>query len=233
MPRRPLVLGHRGASAIAPENTVAAFSKARELGADGVELDVRRTADRVLMVHHDPEIAGLGALVELTFAAVRAARPAVPTFEEALDACAGLVLNAEIKCLPWEIDADRDGSVVRATVDALARHDGLAIVSSFALAAVDLAREHAPQLTTGWLTHGREVGDGARIAADHGHQWLNPDSAAAIAAGPEGIGAARAAVVFVCAWTVDRPDDARSLSAFGVDTIISNVPDVVIAATCG
>ena len=72
---RPLVFGHRGASAAAPENTVEAFSKARALGADGVELDVRRSADGVLMVHHDAEIAGLGALVERSFAEVRAARP--------------------------------------------------------------------------------------------------------------------------------------------------------------
>ena len=59
------MLGHRGASAVAPENTVAAFARARELGADGVELDVRRSADGVLIVHHDPEIAGVGALAEL------------------------------------------------------------------------------------------------------------------------------------------------------------------------
>ena len=62
MARRPLVLGHRGASAGAPENTVAAFTRARELGADGVELDVRRTADGVLVVHHDPDVRGVGLI---------------------------------------------------------------------------------------------------------------------------------------------------------------------------
>ena len=101
MRHRPLVLGHRGASAVAPENTVAAFSRARELGADGVELDVRRSADGVLMVHHDAEIEGLGALGAHTFAEVRDTQPTVPTLEEALDACRGLVVNAEVKCLPW------------------------------------------------------------------------------------------------------------------------------------
>jgi len=235
MRRRPLVLGHRGASAQVAENTVAAFSRARELGADGVELDVRRSADGVLMVHHDFAIAGLGPLVELTFAEVRAARPAIPTFDEALDACRGLVMNAEVKCLPWEVDADRDGSVMRATVDALTRHDGDVIVSSFALDAVDLAREYAAQLSadrigTGWLTSGLEVGDSAGIAADHGHQWLNPDLHSALAAGADGIERAHAAGLLVSAWTVDDPDDARALAAAGADCIISNVPDVVIAA---
>ena len=141
MARRPLVLAHRGASAVAPENTIAAFSKARELGADGVELDVRRSADGVLIVHHDPAIEGVGPLVQLTFAQLRAARPAVPTFDEALDACRGMVVNAEVKCLPWETDADGDGSVMRATVDALAGREGTFIVSSFDLRSVDLARD--------------------------------------------------------------------------------------------
>ena len=64
--------------AVAPENTLAAFSKARELGADGVELDVRRSADGVLVVHHDPAIDGFGPLAQLTFAELRAAQPADP-----------------------------------------------------------------------------------------------------------------------------------------------------------
>ena len=233
MRRRPLVLGHRGASAVAPENTVTAFTRAREVGADGVELDVRRSADHVLMVHHDPEIAGLGPLVELTFAEVRAARPAIPTLDEAFDACAGMLVNAEVKCLPWEVDADRDGSVMRATVDALARHVGDAIVSSFYIGAIDLAREYAPRLTTGWLTHGQDVDAAARIAADHGHGWLNPDWSAALAAGESGIAAAHAAGLLVSVWTVDDPDDARTLAAAGVDIVISNVPDVVIGAIYG
>ena len=87
MAGRPLVLGHRGASAVAPENTVAAFAKARELGADGVELDVRRTADGVLVVHHDPDDRRRRRLVASSRSpSVRAARPDVPTLDEALDA---------------------------------------------------------------------------------------------------------------------------------------------------
>jgi glycerophosphoryl diester phosphodiesterase len=233
MRRRPLVLGHRGASAVAPENTVAAFSRARELGADGVELDVRRSADGVLMVHHDAEIAGLGALGARTYAEVRDAQPSVPTLEEALDACRGLLVNAEVKCLPWEVDADRDGSVMRDAIDMLVAHDAELIVSSFDLAAVDLARELAPHVTTGWLTHGQEVDTAARIAVDHHHPWLNPDVRAALAAGGAGIDAARAAGLLVSVWTVDDPDDVRTLAAAGVDIIISNVPDVVIAALAG
>ena len=65
------VLGHRGspyrAAGIA-ENTLAAFDRSRQLGADGVELDVRMTADGELAVHHDPEVPGLGPVAGLNAA---------------------------------------------------------------------------------------------------------------------------------------------------------------------
>jgi len=56
----PAVVAHRGARAAAPENTLAAFRLAAELGADGVELDVRRTGDGLLAVHHDAALPDLG-----------------------------------------------------------------------------------------------------------------------------------------------------------------------------
>src|SRR4051794_17525468 len=141
MARRPLVLGHRGASAVAPENTVSAFVRARELGADGVELDVRRTSDGVLVIHHDPAIRDVGlendgVIASMTFATLRDAAPDLATLEEAMNALRGLVVNVEVKCLPWEPDADADGSVMRQTIEAIQGHDGMLIVSSFDLAAV-------------------------------------------------------------------------------------------------
>ena len=228
MTGRPLVLGHRGASAVAPENTVAAFTRARELGADGVELDVRRSADGVLVVHHDPEMPGIGLIASTAFADLRAARPELATLEEALHACRGLVVNAEVKCLPWEPDADADGSVMRATIDAVRSHDGMVVVSSFDLAAIDRARAHAPDLATAWLTHGQEVAATAEIAAAHGHPWLNPDVTAAMDAGVDGLHAAHAAGVLVSVWTVDDPNTARTLAAAGADILITNGPDVVL-----
>lgn len=232
---RPLVFGHRGASAAAPENTVEAFSKARALGADGVELDVRRSADGVLVVHHDAAVLGFGLIAAATLAELRAARPDLATLEDALDACRGLVVNAEVKCLPWEPDADTDGSVMHATIDALRAYaeqvnEGMIIVSSFDIAAVDRARALAPEIATGWLTHGQEVAAAAAIAVAHGHPWLNPDGVAALAAGAAGIGAAHAAGVLVSVWTVDDPGAARALAAAGADILITNVPDVVLDA---
>jgi len=233
MSRRPLVLGHRGASAAAPENTRAAFARAREMGADGVELDVRRTADDVLVVHHDPEVEGVGVIRSVPFAVLRAARPELLRLDEALDECRGLLVNTEVKCLPWEPDPDPDGAVGRATVDAIARTATNAVLSSFDLNAVDRVHEYAPELETGWLTHGQELAAAAQLAAGHGHAWVNPDLRAARLAGADGIAAAHDAGLRVSVWTVDDLDDARALAADGADILITNTPDRLIAALFG
>ncbi|HWW52779.1 MAG TPA: glycerophosphodiester phosphodiesterase family protein, partial [Acidimicrobiales bacterium] len=60
------LLAHRGATAVARENTVAAFAGAASVGADGVELDVRATADGIVVVVHDGVVDGLGPVAELT-----------------------------------------------------------------------------------------------------------------------------------------------------------------------
>jgi glycerophosphoryl diester phosphodiesterase len=235
MTNRPLVLGHRGASRACPENTLAAFAQARAFGADGVELDVRRTADDTLVVNHDPQVDGFGVIVDHPFAALRAAHPSVPTLAEALDACAGLIVNVEIKCLPWEPDADTpDRAVVRAVLDLLRRGTAVPlsdiIVSSFDLGAVDATRELAPEIATGWLTHGQDVSVAAPITADHGHAWLNPDREAALRASSTDVAAAQRAGVQINAWTVDEPGDIELLAAVGIDAIITNVPDIARAA---
>ena len=77
---RPLVLGtSRSARRDAVENTLAAFTEARNQGADGVELDVHRTADGALVVHHDAAVDGFGILAEHELADIRAAIPTIPT----------------------------------------------------------------------------------------------------------------------------------------------------------
>ena len=75
------VFAHRGCTDGFVENTLEAFAEAKRLGADGVELDVRLTADGALAVHHDPEIDGLGPISELT---VPELPPSVPLLADAL-----------------------------------------------------------------------------------------------------------------------------------------------------
>jgi glycerophosphoryl diester phosphodiesterase len=221
----PLILGHRGASRAAPENTLAAFALAREQGADGVELDVRSTADGVLVVHHDAAIAGFGLVAAVDFPALRAAHPEIPTLAEALDATRGLLVNVEVKCLPWEPDADPEHEVARAVTDRVLEHRAEAVISSFDLGAVDACRARAPQLATGWLTHAQDVGVVAAVAAGHGHAWLHPDRASVLGAPGEIVATCHDLGLRVDVWTVDDPDELRALAHAGVDAIITNVPD--------
>jgi glycerophosphoryl diester phosphodiesterase len=229
---RPLVFAHRGASARARENTLEAFRLAQELGADGVELDVRRTADGQLVVHHDPEIEGFGLIVAQRFERLRSEHPEVPTLADALGACAGMIVNVEIKCLPWEPDADEpaDRPVMRGAVDAARASGAEFIVSSFDIHTVDAARAYAPNATTAWLTGGRSIGEGAKLATEHGHAWLNPDRKMALGSTAADIAAAHESGVRVNVWTVDAPDEVRTLVDIGVDAIITNQPDTVLAA---
>jgi glycerophosphoryl diester phosphodiesterase len=230
VPGRPLVLAHRGASARCPENTLEAFATARDLGADGVELDVRRTADGVLVVHHDPEIPGLGLVAAQPFGRLRDARPDVPTLREALAACAGMLVNVEVKCLPWEPDADPAHVVVAGALDCVREAAAHAVVSSFSLDAADAARAHAPEVPTALLVHGQDPARVAALAAARGHGWLHPDVASTRADPTTAVAACHDAGLRVDVWTVDDPGDARALAAAGVDALITNVPDVVLAA---
>src|SRR5579884_848459 len=158
------VLGHRGASAACPENTIEAFLEAVRLGADGVELDVRRTADGALAVHHDAVVPGLGPLAELR---VRDLPAHVPLLDAALDAVPGVVVNVEVKNIPGEPGFDPDELAGRQAAALLAerlaadrtvggrragRPGGSLIVSSFTPATLDAVLAAAPEVPVGLLT---------------------------------------------------------------------------------
>jgi glycerophosphoryl diester phosphodiesterase len=226
---RPLILAHRGASRRARENTLEAFAAARADGADGVELDVRRTADGVPVVHHDPAVPDVGLIVGVRFAALRHSAPFVPTLAEALTACAGLLVNVELKCLPWEADADPEHVVARHAVDLIRDAAARVVVSSFDLGAIDAVRAYAGELETGFLVHGQEIAAVAPLARARGHDWLHPDRVAVLADPARAVAACRAEGLRIDVWTVDDPDEMRTLAAAGVDAIVTNVPDVALA----
>jgi len=103
IPPRPLSIAHRGASAYAPENTLDAFRKAVELGADMWEVDLRMTSDGHVAVYHDAELPNGLRVVDLTLAALKSHMPACPTLLEVLELAAdeGVGIYADIK----DIDA--------------------------------------------------------------------------------------------------------------------------------
>lgn len=204
---KPQVIAHRGASATHPENTLAAFAAAVALGADGVELDVHRTVDGALAVHHDAELADGTALAGLPAADLPVDVPLLPA---ALAACGDLLVNVEIKAAPADL--------VVAAVDAWG---GRALVSSFDPAAVDAVRAVAPHVPTAQLTFllERSVADTVRWIAGRGHGAWHPHHATVDAGA---VDAAHAAGLAVHVWTVDDPARIVELAAAGVDGIVTN-----------
>jgi len=226
-----LVLAHRGANREAPENTLAAFSRAIELGADGVELDVHRTVDDELVVVHDA-VGPWGLVATRTTAEVRQHAPDVPLLADALDACSGRLVNVEIKNLPATAGFDQSDRVSELVVDLLAARRWVdhALVSSFWLESIDHVRRLAPRLPTGFLAFAGDPSELVDVAADRGHAAIHPGahmlSARSVA---DFVDVAHRAGVQVNVWTVNEPVDIARMVDAGVDAVISDVPDVALA----
>ena len=221
---RPLVIAHRGDSANHPENTVASYRSALEQGADWVELDVRRTADDVLVAHHDAHLAD-GRLIRDSAAGDLPGE--VPTLAEAFEACEGMGVNVEIKHLPGDPDHEDVHLVCDAVVGLASayRPPEQLLVSSFDIAAVDLIRATDPGLPSGWIVAERYTADLVleRTIA-HGHGAICPwdglvDLHLVEHAHDRGLR--------VVVWTVDEPDRMVELAGWGVDGIISNDPGLL------
>lgn len=217
-----LVIAHRGASAAAPENTVEAFAAAREMGADWVELDVRRSADGVAVVHHDACL-GDGRMIGDLAAAELPGH--VPSLAEALEACGPMGVNIEIKNLPEDPDYDGDHLVANAVAGLIAAYLGpeRAIVSSFNVDAADAVRAADPAVSTAFLYGFLDPAQAVGRARAHQMAAVHPFDPC-VDAGL--VRRAHDAGLAVNVWTVNDPDRMADLVAMGVDGIITDVPDV-------
>ncbi len=219
-----VVIAHRGASATFAENTIEAFRGAAEQGADWVELDVRRTADHSLVVHHDALLSDGRAIVELAAADLP---PSVPTLARALDACAGMGVNIEIKNNEPDPDADVEEFVAEATVALLAQRGGgdEVLISSFNPATLVRVREQAPHLATALLVV-EPAPDVVDVLLGAGHQALHPFD---WFVDEDLVTRCHAAGVKVNVWTVDDTNRMTELLALGIDGLCTNVPAVARA----
>lgn len=235
---RPVVLAHRGGwppdgraareGLDRPwENTVDAFAAARVAGADGVELDVRAAADDTLVVLHDPVVPD-GRPVH---ALERTNLPTwLPTLTDALAACAGLVLDVEVKAPPAGVVPGAAGVAAR-VVDALAalgagtragpRHVLLTSFWPDALAAaLERAATSGAALSVGLLVH--PALDAAGLvgpAAEAGCGALLPSAEQVTV---DLVAAAHRADLAVVAWTVNGAPGLDAVLAAGVDGVITD-----------
>ena len=157
----PTVIAHRGAREAARENTLPAFRLAREFGAEWVELDVRRTADGVAVVHHDAQLDDGRLVADLT---VEELPEFVPSLAEALEECQGMGVNIEIKNLPSDPDYDAEHLVSDAVAGLVQAYLGPenALVSSFNIDALDRLHAVDPTIPLAYLF---DIGDPVYLLA--------------------------------------------------------------------
>jgi len=219
-----LVIAHRGASADEPENSLAAFHRALEQGADAVELDVHATADGEIVVFHDAEVAGR-SICDLPVAKVRAHRLAngepVPTLAEAL-ACITPAATAfvELKTLPAEADA----TLLR-VLDAAPRPDRCH-VHAFDHRIIRRLTRRRPALPAGILSASYPLDPTSPVrAAGAVALWQHAD----LVDRPL-VTQLHGDRCLLYAWTVDRPERMRELKDDCVDGICTNRPAAARAA---
>lgn len=228
-PDAPLILAHRGASAHAPENTLRAFRLAVDQAADGIECDVRRTADGVLVMHHDVLVDGLGPVADIAFENLRRSRPDIPTLDETLEALPepGFVLNIEVKHDPDEPGYDPSIRIACQVAEWVEDHDvaDRVIVSSFDRPTVDAVARMRPGTVTGVLLNHR-----ANLRATIGdldateHRWVLPHYSQLLVGARAKVAMAHDAGLHIGTWTVDARALITRLALAGLDAVISNDP---------
>ena len=225
------IWAHRGASAVAPENTVAAFRTAEAAGADGIELDVHLSRDGVPVVIHDETVDrttdGHGRVAAMPLEQLRQldagtwfshsfAGETVPTLEEVFAWAADrLRLNVEIKAVPAGL----------AVIELLRAYPlARVLISSFDHALLERLRLQNPDLPLAFLVETRFWGRAVRRAVSCRAESVHPRYD--LLSRPL-MAACRQHGLAVHCWTVDRPDVCNSLRRLGAAGIFTNDPALI------
>lgn len=223
------VWAHRGASAHATENTLAAFALARQQGADGIELDVRLDASGEVVVFHDDDLRRLADRPEAVEQLRRDERSevvlrgghAIPTLAEALDAAGPLEVNVELK----SARPGRANALARATADVIRRSGAMdrIVVSSFDPLALAQLYRYLPESSLAYLFHSEQPRLLHRgwLGLAIGASLLHPNYPLCTEAS---VRRWHAAGYAVNVWTVDDPAELRRLDGLGVDGVFANDP---------
>ena len=235
-----IIIAHRGASAYAPENTMASFRLARAQKARGIELDVHFSADGKIVVIHDFTLNRTGGadgpvaaktlaeLRELDFGAwFGYGNEMIPELRDVLDFISqtDMILNIELKIDPLAYDAGLTGKTAELVTETGLL--GRVIVSSFYHPALSEIKTYNAGIKTGilYVAHIDRVWDyAASCGADYIHPMhLNLTKEVVDGCHARGIG--------VNAWTADSEADIMRLLDIGADAVITNKPDIALACT--
>jgi glycerophosphoryl diester phosphodiesterase len=227
----PLVFAHRGGSALAPENTIAAFDNGLALGADGLELDVHLSRDGVVVVHHDRMLERTtpleGPIAERSARELAAA--GVPTLADVLLRYRDTRVIIELKVNTAEL-AQATILEVRAA-DAVDR----ICLGSFGLRALRAARALEPAVATSaareevrWALYRSWLGFPASSRAAYSGYQVPEWSGRTRVVSRRFVELAHRTGLSVQVWTVDTEADARRLLEWGVDALITDRPDLVV-----
>ena len=245
-PGSPLrAIGHRGAAAFAPENTLPSFEHAVDVGADAVELDLHCSADGRLVVIHDPTLErttdGAGPVEDRTLEELRrfdagfaftpdhgATHPfrgrgvRIPTLEEVLETIGRLPVVAEVK-------SRRAGRAMGDWLQGASDRERI-IVGGFEREDVEPARRHArwgcayTDELRSYVLAGK-IGLGGLFAPGDVDAAMVPEKRGPLrVVTPRFVRRAHADGIGVFVWTVNRPDDIRRLFDWGVDGLVSDAP---------
>ncbi|MEN8234357.1 MAG: glycerophosphodiester phosphodiesterase [Actinomycetota bacterium] len=222
-----LLFAHRGASAHARANTIEAYTLAVEHGADGIELDVRRTRDGALVLSHEeraePE---LPPFVDLDFKEIRESMPWVPTLDEAWATLGpDTLLNIELKNRPDEVDHDPTHRLAASVAEWLELKGDTehVILSSFNHETLAAAKRLVPGVRSGVLVMpGTDPYPTITDALANGHATVNIWVQTALSDGRDIVDAAGDVDVLV--FTVNDPDQAVQLREAGIAGIFTDDP---------
>ena len=231
--RQPWIIAHRGASGHAPENTMAAFRRAVELGARFIETDLHMTRDAHFVAIHDSTVErttnGRGAIRDLTLAQVAGLdagkwfdrgfmNERIPTLDQILTFGreADIVLYLEIK---YEVAYGLHHSLA---AELTSKGDAARIVLlSFDPTTLDGIRQFDRTLMTGMLVEELNP-DSIKLAGGVGARQFCPRADLVT---PELIAEAHEAGLQVATWTANKPDEMRRLVLAGVDGVMTDYPD--------
>ena len=237
---RTLNFAHRGASGHAPENTLAAFLMAAEMGADGIELDVHLSADGQAVVIHnatvDATTNGHGSVSRMSLSELQTldagswfddlfAGERIPTLQQVFDAVGHrLLINVEIKVELGNHPADQEAEVVRLIEDSQLTHR--VIVSSFAPSSLRRVRKMNPYIPLGLLysKQGATILPQALRWLAVPYDALHPSFELVSA---NYMQRARQQGRRVNVWTVNTAEEMQRMCDMGVDGIITNYPDIL------